>query len=207
MKKYFVTALDTDAGKTLVSAVLTEALHADYWKPIQSGDLHNSDTDKVRSLVSSTRCMFHGNTYAFKEPASPHYSASLEKVKIDLNQFKLPKVMNKNLIIEGAGGLLVPLNNKDLVIDLIVKLEVEVIIVIKNYLGSINHSLLSIEAMQRRNIPIKGIIFNGDVVASSEDYILQFTGLPFLGRIPQLEKIDKESVQLLAKQFEYLKHD
>ena len=205
-KRYFVTALDTDAGKTLIAAILTQALSADYWKPIQSGDLHYSDTDKVKEMVSNTACTYFPNTYSFKEPASPHYSAALEDVEIDIKKFVVPQT-DKNLIIEGAGGLMVPLNDSTLLIDLIKKLEIEVIFVIKNYLGSINHSLLSIEALQKRGIPIRGIVFNGPIVVSSEDYILKYTNLPFLGRVEQLEVINKQVIKDLAKQFEFLKND
>ena len=143
-KQYFISGIDTDIGKTFVSAILVEALKADYWKPIQSGDLHYSDTDKVKEMISNTTTKFHANSYAFKEPASPHYSAELESQVIDLD--KIIKLTTGNsLIVEGAGGLMVPLNNESLIIDLIQQLNMELILVIKNYLGSINHSLMSIE--------------------------------------------------------------
>lgn len=201
--KYFVTGIGTDVGKTVVSAILVEALKADYWKPIQSGDLHYSDTDKVREMVSNKKSKFHQSIYSFKEPASPHYSAQLENVVIDINKFTLPQTEN-HLIVEGAGGLLVPLNENDLLIDLIQKIDLEVILVVKNYLGSINHALLSIEALKSRKIPIKGIIFNGENVQASEEYILNYSKLPLLGRVNQLESLNANSVLSESFKFKFL---
>ena len=205
-KQYFISGIGTDVGKTIVSAVLVEALKADYWKPIQSGDLHYSDTDKVKELISNSSSVFHSNTYAFKEPASPHYSASLENQVIDLKRFTIPNSSN-NLIVEGAGGLMVPLNNKHLIIDLIKQLDIELILVVQNYLGSINHSLLSIEICKEKQIPIKGIIISGAPNASSEDYILEYTKVPLLGRIHQEKEMNKQTILKYAKQFEFLIND
>jgi dethiobiotin synthetase len=205
-KKYFISGIDTNIGKTIVSSILTEALQADYWKPIQAGDLENSDTDKVRSLVSNQKSRFHSNSYALKTAASPHYAAKMDEIRIDLKEITLPKTEN-HLIIEGAGGLLVPLNANELIIDLIQLLDVELILVVKSYLGSINHTLLSVEAAKRRLIPIKGIIFNGESNAASEEYILNFTQLPFLGRVRTLPELNRAAIQVYAKQFEFLKHD
>jgi len=202
-KKYFITGIGTDVGKTIVSAILVEALKADYWKPIQSGDLHYSDTDKVREMVSNKKSKFHTSTYSFKEPASPHYSAQLENVVIDINKFTLPQTDN-HLIVEGAGGLLVPLNENDLLIDLIQKFDVEVILVVKNYLGGINHTLLSIEALKSRKIDIKGIVFNGQSVPASESFILNYSKLPLLGRVNQLESLNANSVLTESLKFKFL---
>lgn len=205
-KAYFIAGIDTNIGKTIVSAILTEALEADYWKPIQSGDLTNSDSDKLKALISNSKTALHPNAYALQEAASPHYSASLENIHIDLTSIHLPKTEN-HLIVEGAGGLLVPLNDKDLLIDCIQNLGIEVILVIKNYLGSINHSLLSIEALKARKIPVRGLIFNGPTNAASEDYILAYSGLAFLGRIREEKNFDKEKIKEYAKQFQFLAHD
>lgn len=193
----------TVVGKTIVSAVLVEALKADYWKPIQSGDLHHTDTDKVKALVSNTTSKFHSSTYAFKEPASPHYSASLENVEIEMGQFKLPET-NNHLIVEGAGGLLVPLNKDYLIIDLIEQLSLETILVVRNYLGSINHTLLSIETLRSRNIEVKGMIVSGAPNVSSEDFILEYTKIPFLGRIDEEAKFDKKNILRHASRFKTL---
>jgi dethiobiotin synthetase len=196
-KTYFVTGIGTEIGKTMISAFLVEKLKADYWKPIQSGDLDSSDTMKVKSLISNYQTVFHPESYRLTQPFSPHHSANLDGVKIDLNNFIIPQTEN-NLIIEGAGGLMVPLNNQDLIIDLIKKLDVEVILVSKNYLGSINHTLLSIEALKSRDIKIKGIIFNGDENLSTQNIIVKMTGIKVIANIPQLNKIDKTSLKDLV---------
>jgi dethiobiotin synthetase len=193
MKTYFITGIGTDIGKTIVSAILVEALKADYWKPIQSGDLHQSDTMKVQGLISNSISHFFPEAYRLTEPMSPHAAAAIDGVTINLDSIKVPPTSN-NLIIEGAGGLMVPLNNDSLVIDLIEKLKAEVILVSRNYLGSINHTLLSLEALQRRNIPIKGIIFNGNPVNTSEKFICEYTGLKSLFHIDNEETIDKQTI-------------
>ncbi len=196
-KKYFVTGIGTEIGKTITSAILTEHLKADYWKPIQSGDLQQSDTIKVSGLVSNQKTKFHPEAYQLTQPFSPHYSAALDGVEIDLNSINLPQTEN-NLIVEGAGGLMVPLNQQDLIIDLIKNLGLEVILVSKNYLGSINHTLLSVEALQHRNIFIKGIIFNGEVNEASESIIKKMTSLKVIAHIPLLTEINKEQVKHVA---------
>lgn len=193
MKKYFVTGIGTNIGKTIVAAILTEALEADYWKPIQSGDLENSDTKKVQNLVTNTKTVFHSESYRLNEPMSPHAAAKIDGVKIDLNQVSLPKT-NNHLIIEGAGGLMVPLNNQDLIIDLIKKLDAEVVLVSQNYLGSINHTLLSFESLKARKLKVVGIIFNGEANSETEDYILKYTKLKCLARISQHSLIDKNVI-------------
>ena len=197
-KKYFVTGIGTEIGKTITSAILTEQLKADYWKPIQSGDLHQSDTLKVKNLVSNSVTQFHPEAYRLTQPFSPHYSAKLDGVKINLADIRLPQTEN-NLIVEGAGCLMVPLNQLDLIIDLIKKLALEVVLVSKNYLGSINHTLLSVEALKNRNIPIKGIIFNGEVNDASESIIKKMTGLNVIAHIPVLTEINKEKVKDIAE--------
>lgn len=189
----FITGIGTGIGKTIASAVLTEKLKSDYWKPIQSGDLDNSDTLKVKSLVSNTTTVFHTETYRLTQPYSPHKSAAIDGITIDLNKIIAPKT-NNNLLIEGAGGLMVPLNNDYLIIDLIKKLDVEVVLVSQNYLGSINHTLLSVAMLKQYDIKIAGIIFNGRTDESSESYILKYTGVKLLGHLPEFETIDKESI-------------
>ncbi|HET8829364.1 MAG TPA: dethiobiotin synthase [Pelobium sp.] len=201
-KKYFVTGIGTEVGKTVTSAILTEHLKADYWKPIQSGDLHQSDTIKVKDLVANATTKFHPEAYQLAQPFSPHYSAELDGVEIKLSSINLPKTPN-NLIVEGAGGLMVPLNQQDLIIDLINKLGLEVILVSKNYLGSINHTLLSVEALKSRNIPIKGIIFNGDKNEATESIIIKMTGLKVIAHIPVLPVIDQQNVKALAKNLRF----
>lgn len=197
-QKYFVTGIGTEIGKTITSAILTEHLKADYWKPIQSGDLHQSDTIKVKSLVSNPNTKFHPEAYQLKQPFSPHYSAMLDGVEIDLDSINLPQTSN-NLIVEGAGGLMVPLNQQDLIIDLIKKLGLEVILVSKNYLGSINHTLLSVEALKARNIPIKGLIFNGEKNEGTESIIKKMTSLNVITHIPLVADLTQQTVKEIAE--------
>jgi len=189
----FITGIGTEIGKTIVSAALVEKLKADYWKPVQSGDLNNSDTSKVRNLITNNISVFHPETYALTQPFSPHKSAAIDGVSIDKDKFSIPATDNK-LIIEGAGGLMVPLSTNFLIIDLIKQLNVEVILVSRNYLGSINHTLLSVDALKQRNIPIRGIIFNGIKDIYSKEYILDYTGLQSLGHIPEYSVIDKKAI-------------
>lgn len=198
MKNYFVTGIDTNIGKTIVSAILVEKLKADYWKPIQSGDLRNSDTIKVATLINNKKTILHPETYRLSQPLSPHAAAKSDKVTIDLKKLKLPKTKN-TLVVEGAGGVMVPLNNKHLMVDLIKQLKTEAIVVIKNYLGSINHALLTIEALKGRKIAIAGIVFNGPTVKSSEEYILKYSGLKCLLRIGDEKSIDQATILKYSK--------
>ena len=192
-KPLFVTGIGTGIGKTIVSAILVEKLKADYWKPIQSGDLDKSDSLSVESLISNAITKIHPESYRLTQPFSPHKSAAIDGITIDPNTIYLPETDN-SLIVEGAGGLMVPLNNKFLIIDLIKKLDIEVVLVSQNYLGSINHTLLSIYALKNYRIPIRGIIFNGKKDIYSKDFILENSGLKLLGHIPEYNVIDKKAI-------------
>lgn len=191
---YFITGIGTGIGKTIVSAIITEKLQADYWKPIQSGDLDNSDSLKIESLISNTKTIIHSEGFKLTQPLSPHLSAKIDNIDLQINYLQTPQA-NNHLIIEGAGGLMVPLNDQELMIDYIQSLGVKVILVSQNYLGSINHTLLSIEALKSRGIEIAGIIFNGTSNTETERYITQYSNIPVLGKIPELDKLDKESVK------------
>ena len=200
MKQYFVTGIGTDVGKTVAAAILTEALQADYWKPVQAGGLDFTDTDTVMSLVSNPASVFHPEAYRLKMAASPHRAAAAEGIEIDLKSLILPETSN-NLIVEGAGGLMVPLNKRYLVLDLVQQLGLEVVLVSRNYLGSINHTLLTAEVLRYRKIPVAGIIFNGEENQSSEDFIIKYTGLRRLPSIRQEADFCKETVAEYAEQF------
>ena len=197
--KLFITGIGTDVGKTIASAIITEALEADYWKPIQAGDIDNSDSHKILAYISNPKTEIFPNSYKLNTPASPHYAAELDNVEIDLKQITEPETAN-HLVIEGAGGLLVPLNEKDTIADLIKK-EYKVIIVSRHYLGSINHTLLTIEALKQRDIAIAGIIFNGDKVEATEDIILKKTGFKMIGRIENEPYFDKNVIREYADSF------
>ncbi|MEO7988821.1 MAG: dethiobiotin synthase [Chryseolinea sp.] len=194
---YFVTAIHTDSGKTLVSAILCEALHADYWKPVQAG--FPTDSETVANLVSNASTKIHAEAYLLKKPASPHAAAKAESIEIRRENFILPRI-GHDLIIEGAGGCLVPLAKDFFVVDLIDKFKAEVILVSNLYLGSINHTLLTVEALKNRKINIKGIIFNGEPNPESESIILSTTKLPLLLHILPETIITKEVVLRYAQQ-------
>jgi dethiobiotin synthetase len=197
--KLFVTGISTDVGKTIASSIIVEALQADYWKPIQAGDLDNSDTDKVKSLISNAKSQFHPNTYALQTPASPHLAAEIDNIKIDLKKTSEPKTKN-HLVVEGAGGIFVPLNENDLVVDLIRK-DYQVIVVSRHYLGSINHTLLTIEALQNKKNIIAGIIFSGNENQATEQIILNKTNLKMIGRIDDEPYFDKNVISYYADIF------
>jgi dethiobiotin synthetase len=197
--KLFITGISTDVGKTIASAIIVEALQADYWKPIQAGDLNHSDTHKVQSLVSNSQSHFHSNSYALQTPASPHLAAAIDGLTIAMNQIQEPKT-NNHLVVEGAGGILVPLNETQSVVDLI-QPDYKVIVVSRHYLGSINHTLLTIEALKNRQIQVAGIIFSGDENTSSESIILSRTAVPFIGRIAQEPYFDTNVILEYAELF------
>lgn len=197
MKKIIVAGIGTDVGKTVISAILCEALQADYWKPVQAGDLDNSDTIKVSNLVSNTRSKFHAEAYRLATPMSPHAAAQIDQVEIEVEKLTIPATEN-NLIIEMAGGLMVPLTNDMLYIDWVKKSTLPVVLVSNYYLGSINHTLLSWEALNSRNIPIVGIIFNGKKNDSSFEVILHQTGLKCLLEVHSEEEIDQKTIKKYA---------
>ena len=197
-KKYFITGISTEVGKTIASAIVTEALEADYWKPIQSGDLHYSDTDKVKGLISNTKSVFHSNSYALETPMSPHASADIDGVKIELDQIKEPKTKN-HLVIEGAGGLLVPLNETDTILDLI-QPKYKVIVVSRHYLGSINHTLLTMNLLKEKGFDVS-IIFSGDEHSTTESIIEKMTQVPVLGRIDDEPYFDQNVIKEYAEKF------
>ena len=197
--KLFITGIGTDVGKTIASAIVTEALEADYWKPIQAGDLDNSDSHKVKSFLSNTKTVIHPNSYALNTPASPHFAAEIDKITIDLKKIIEPETAN-HLVIEGAGGVFVPLNSSDCVIDLI-QPDYKVVVVSRHYLGSINHTLLTIEALQNRKIAVAGIVFSGDENKATESIILSKTGLKCIGRIEQEPYFDQNVIKEYADLF------
>ncbi len=200
MQHFFVAGIDTNAGKTIVSAILTEALQADYWKPVQAGETDNTDTMKVQALVANTTSKFHKETFLLSRPMSPHIAAAKDHVTINLSDIIIPDTQN-NLIVEGAGGLLVPLNNDEFVIDLAKKLDIPVILVSRHYLGSINHTLLSALALKQKNIKVAGIIFNGEEIEGTEEIILAHTGYTCLGHVYEEEFFDRETISRYATEF------
>ena len=197
--KLFITGIGTDVGKTIASAIVTQALEADYWKPIQAGDLDNSDSHKIQKYISNNKTEIHTNSYKLNTPASPHLAAAIDRITIDIKEINEPKTTN-HIVIEGAGGLLVPLNDTDCIIDLIQK-DYKVILVSRHYLGSINHTLLSFEALKIRKIPLAGIIFSGDENKATEEIILAKTKAKFIGRIEEEPYFDANVIQCYADEF------
>ena len=196
---YFVTAIGTNSGKTLVSAILCEALEGDYWKPVQAGEPR--DSEEIRKLVSNHSIKIHPERYLLSKPASPHAAAQFDGIQISLSDFSLPET-NRNLIIEGAGGMLVPLNENNLVVDMIKSFQAEIILVCDLYLGSINHSLLTIEALRSRNLDVKGIVFNGfgqrDFEMESMEIILRKSGFKKLLVMDKEKIITKDMIKAWA---------
>ncbi len=190
---FFVTGIGTEVGKTVASAVVVAALQADYWKPVQCGEPR--DTEFVRSL---TECRVHPERYLLQAPMSPHAAAAKENVTISLRDFKLPEVSN-HLVVEGAGGLLVPLNDNHTIADLISHLSIPALLVSRNYLGSINHTLLSIAELKRRNVPILGVLFNGPSTPSTESIIATQGQLPIIGRIDDMASLDRPAIEMQAR--------
>lgn len=187
-KRIFITGIGTEVGKTFCSAIVVEALKADYWKPVQAGELDQLDADWVKQAISNKTSQFHPAQFLLTQPMSPHAAAAIDGIELNPLDFTLP-LTNNTLVIEGAGGLMVPLNPKgDMIADLIPHLADEVILVSKNYLGSINHTLLSIELLQQRQLNVGGIIFNGEPNPETEKIILATTGLHCIGKIPLFKK-------------------
>jgi len=206
--RIFITGIGTGVGKTLTSACVTEALQADYWKPVQTGLEEGTDTETVKGLLSNTVSVCHKEVYCLKEPASPHLAARLEQVKIEvapiLQQAEIIQPEDRPLVIEGAGGLMVPLNEEVFTLDLIKSLQAQVIIVAQNYLGSINHALLTAKVLQQSGVPVLGWIFSGEY-HTNEDEVVQWSGYRKLGRIERTEKVTRAFVKEQAALFPSLR--
>lgn len=200
----FITGIGTDIGKTLVSAILTEALEADYWKPVQAGFETGTDAGWILEKISNANSVVYPELYKLNTPASPHIAAAIDGIRINpeaicKKAIELQKSAgSKALIIEGAGGLLVPLYSGYTVADLIKALEAKVILVSRNYLGSINHSLLTAEYCRTNGIDVAGWIFNDDYLHYEEE-IVQWSGFPSLGSIPALDLIDRAAIKKQAE--------
>lgn len=190
--RIFVTSIDTNVGKTVCSSILCAGLGYDYWKPVQCGDLDFSDSMKVKSYSPLTKV--HAESFQLNAPMSPHEAAKLENMDISINDFKLPK--SEEIIIEGAGGVMVPLNYKgNMIVELASMFEAKVIIVFKNYLGSINHTLLTIDKVKSVGLDILGLLVVGDEVTSSERIIEDATQMSIIARIPIVDRVNQKWVK------------
>jgi len=192
MKQFIITGIGTDVGKTVVSSIVSEALQATYWKPVQAGDLDNSDSIKVERLTKNVTVL--PEAFRLSEPMSPHAAAKLDGIEITLENLNLPSVSG-NFIVEGAGGIMVPINSKGfLYVDAFAEWKLPAIVVSRHYLGSINHTLMTIEILNNRGIEIEGIIFVGDEHPTTEEAILSNTGLRLIARIPLAKEVNQEFI-------------
>lgn len=185
----FVTGTDTDIGKTVVSAALCAGLPAGYWKPVQAGTEPETDTGKVRFWTGLPDEYFYPETFQLKLPRSPHAASEAENIRIDLDDFELPEQKQEHLVVEGAGGLLVPVNRRDMILDLIRKLDIPVLLVAKSGLGTINHTLMSLHMLKHSGIDIWGVVLNGDRHESNEDAIRHFSGIRRVYSFPRMNTI------------------
>ncbi|HEX9510101.1 MAG TPA: dethiobiotin synthase [Puia sp.] len=212
MKPIFITGIGTDVGKTVVAAIVTEALQAAYWKPVQAGFKEGTDSEWVAERITHPHGRILAETYRLSLPASPHIAARQEGVQVSLDEISRHyqeisrELQTTNfgqtpspdfLVIEGAGGLLVPLNEQEFVLDLIKKLDATVILVSRNYLGSINHSLLTASVCKAHGLKVVGWIFN-DQYLHYEEEIVKWSGLPSLASIPHYENPDTEFIRRQA---------
>ena len=189
MKQFIITGIGTDVGKTVVSSIVSEALQATYWKPVQAGDLDNSDSIKVKRLTKNVTVL--PEAFRLNEPMSPHAAAKLDGIEITSKNLNLPSVSG-NFIVEGAGGIMFPINSVGfLYVDAFAEWDLPAIVVSRHYLGSINHTLMTIEILRNRGIEIEGIIFVGDEHPTTEEAILSNTGLRQIARIPMAEEVNQ----------------
>ncbi len=200
-KKLFITGTGTDVGKTVFSAILMAGLKAKYWKPIQSGLNAITDTEWIKSQTGLPSSHFFPETYRLNQPLSPHASAEMDGVTIQMDSFNLPEVdPDDTLIVEGAGGLMVPLNEQSMMLDLIVKLNIPVLLVSANVLGTINHTLLSLEQLKRSGVNVAGVVLNGDSNLINKNAIEFYGKTPVLAEIPILKEINSSNLKAVFEQ-------
>lgn len=193
-KRFIVTGTDTGIGKTVFSAALTMALHGFYWKPIQSGIEDETDSETVRRLGELSPERVLPEAWCLKTPVSPHLAAEIDGVAIDPDALILPET-NGPLVVEGAGGLFAPLTRHSTFIDVFARWRQPVILCARTGLGTINHTLLSIEAMSRRQIPVLGIAFIGEERSDTNKIIAEMGGVPVLGRLPILDELTPDTLR------------
>ena len=203
MEDIFVTGIDTEVGKTVVSALLVELFHCGYWKPVQCGDLDTPDKARVLEIVSEHKPVIHPEAYAFKNPVSPHIAAKMENQEIQISRIKRPDT-SERLIIEGAGGVLVPLNQHQFMVDLIAKFRCLTVVVSKNYLGCINHTLLTLEFLKKRKLPVLGIVFNGEENLDIQNLITRSFEIP---RLLHLNHEKEFNARVVARYVDELKRN
>lgn len=205
--RIFVTGTDTDVGKTVVSAILVAGLEANYWKPVQSGvavstnSAENSDSGWIRSILQLTDDRINKERYVLNEPLSPHAAAKIDGVQIDLDDFELPAPNERSLVVEGAGGVLVPLNDKHLMLDLIAKFSLPVVVVCRSGLGTINHTLLTLRALRDRSMTILGVVMNGPRNNSNREAIEHFGKVNVIAEVEPMPVLTRENLELEFSRF------
>ncbi len=195
----FITGTDTGIGKSVVSALMTTGLSATYWKPIQSGLQEETDTEFVKRVTDLPSAHFIEERYRLNEPLSPHASAAIDGVSISLTDFMLPEYETDHLVIEGAGGLMVPLNDEAMIIDLIQLLDIAVLLVARSELGTLNHTFLSLEALRSRDIPVIGVIMNGPKNTSNRKAIEKYGKVEVIGEIEKIRELNSKSLTSIFK--------
>lgn len=197
-----VAGIGTNVGKTVTSAILTTLLQADYWKPIESGAEQESDTKIMQSLIEAKHCNIHTPAYSFRAPLAPHHAARLEGCMIDIANLVKPQT-ERPLVVEMAGGVCVPATTHKLMVDILTEWHATWVLVSQHYLGSINHTLLTVEALKARGVSLAGLIFNGNPNPDSEEAILNLSQLPLLGRIYPEPQINRDTIQRYAKSWHH----
>lgn len=206
MRGFAIAGIGTDVGKTVVSAIITEALEGCYFKPIQAGDLDNSDSTKVRNWCSD-KIIVSEERFKLQAPMAPHKAAELDGIELRLEDIEFPKT-DQPLILEGAGGVLVPLNEKgETILDVYKKSKLPIILVSRHYLGSINHTLLTIKAIQAAGLQLAGIIYVGDASEHTEEIIEKLTKVKTFGRVPIAEEVNSTFIQQQANAFKHLVYE
>ena len=203
-RRFFVTGTDTGVGKTVVSALLCAALDAIYWKPIQTGTREGTDRPTVMRLAGLPRARTAPESYRFAPPVSPHLAARRAGVRIDLHKIKMPRIgARENLIAEGAGGALVPINETQLMTDLMRHLGLPVLLVTRTTLGTINHTLLSLAALCAARLDVRGVIMVGKANRDNREAIERYGGATVVGVVPWLARIDRGTLlQVFREHFD-----
>jgi len=199
--KFIICGTDTDIGKTLISSFFVKGLNSFYWKPIQSGIESQTDSQTVEKLAKLSQEKIIKEAYVFTKPLSPHWAAEIDQKTINFEKLRLPKIQG-SLIVETAGGLMVPITRNFLQIDQIKQWNLPVILVCKSSLGTLNHTLLSIEALKRRNIEILGLVVNGEKHLDNPKTLVEFSGTPLITEFPHIKKIDSNNFDILWKELD-----
>ena len=194
MKGIFITGIGTDVGKTVAAAVISKALEADYWKPVQCGDLDNSDSIRIEKLTGLKTLP---EAFKLNAPMSPHAAADLEGVELNIDKIEMPKSDNL-IVVEGAGGVMVPLGSTETYLDLMIELNLPVVLVTRHYLGSINHTMLSWKVLKETGLNVVALVISGKPHESTESYFRSQMEVPFI-RITELEGLNSKSISTEAE--------